>query len=798
DLRYALRCLLRWKIFTVSTFITLVIALGVVCVLTSALVRTQWPRSLAGTRQLRYVYALDQQTSLASLYSYPEYLQVRDDSSDAIQLAGFGAIDLTLGLSNRAVRGRTAVITGDYFTVVGGRALLGRLLTTTDDAPGSAPAVVVTEQAWERFFGRDVNVLGQTIRIGSSFDCTIVGVASNPLDGPAYAPDIWVTMAHLPGLVPGASDVLRSPAALWFGAVGRLRPGVTAEEADAILRLAGHRLKSTRKAGVRQEWRIHSDPVNRLRLGPDVYESRMRVLIILVAMSAGFLVVACGNVTASVITQITDRGHELAVRTALGATTTALIKPFALQILLLVSASGAATLLLLLWISSVESSMFISKDLSIGPTDGRTVAILVALSAVAASLMVAGTAIGIRKHPRRVSRVAEGSRVTGRSRSGQVLVASQAGLSVLFVISACLLFQSARTVARIPLGYVPNALVLQLFMPSGYTATDGIGLYRRLRDALSAHPGVAAVGLGWRAPLGDTNLNRTVIAQGSPTPVPTQTAANIVSPGYFEALEIRVIEGRGFGDVDDAGGPPVAIVSRSFADRAWPNQHAVGRELIDAKTQAHRRVIGVVEDVRYRTLIEPVEPLIYVPLAQEFMSWVYVHVRTTSDDPVGAASAIRREVAKLEPRLGVGEPRRLEDEVSRSLAAWRGPASLSAALAFLTLLLTMSGLSAAVASTASQRAKEMAIRVALGAEPRQVRTLVRREGMILAVSGIAVGLLVSAVALRYLESLLYGVTANDAATWLAATGLIIFVAWGSCSIPTRQVGDIDEIRLLKE
>jgi predicted permease len=374
----------------------------------------------------------------------------------------------------------------------------------------------------------------------------------------------------------------------------------------------------------------------------------------------------------------------------------------------------------------------------------------------------------------------------------------QVALSCVLLIAAGLLLQSARAVATIRPGFVSNVLLAQLFTPSDqYTAREGVLLYRRLLASLMVQPNVSAVGLAWHAPLSKMNLNVSVVVPGSATPEPTRTVGNIVSPGYFGTLGIPVLDGRPFQDRDDANAAPVAIVSRSFAEQWWPRQQVVGREIIISKIGERRRVIGVVDDMRYGALTEPIQPLVYLPLAQQFMPWVFVHVRTTIDNPEMALSTLRSAVADLDPRIGLGEARTLQDDVNRSLAEWRGPASLSSLLAIVIVLLTMNGLYAALASSVSQRTKEMAVRRALGAQDAQVRHLVIGEGFLLAAVGIVLGLAATTLAAPYLGGLLYGVTPGDLNTRVAVAGLVVLVSWLSCRGPARRAAKADPMMLLR-
>ena len=375
---------------------------------------------------------------------------------------------------------------------------------------------------------------------------------------------------------------------------------------------------------------------------------------------------------------------------------------------------------------------------------------------------------------------------------------AQVALSCVLLMAAGLLAQSARAVASRPPGFVPDVLVARLIMPPNqYTPTEGMALYERLRTGLLAQPLVSSVGLAWHAPLSETALRISVVAPASAIPERTETAGNLVSPGYFEALGVPVLDGRGFLPSDDPEAPPVVIVNRSFAERWWPNRQAVGRELNLPRSGGPRRVVGVVDDIRFRTLTEPVQPLVYLPLTQRYQPWAFVQIRATTGDPMRALNTLRSAVADLDPQIGIGGPHTLEDDVQASIAEWRGPASLSGLLALVTLFLTMGGLYATLATSVTQRTKEMAIRRALGSQDVHVRRLVIGQGLLLAAVGIAIGLGASTVVMRYLESLLYSVTPRDVNTQLVVVGLLALLAYLSCRGPARRAARADPMMALR-
>ncbi len=794
DLRYAARTLIHNKLFTASVVMTLMLAFGLACVVIAAAARAERSPAVPAAKRLFCFYPFLIKDSRFSLFSYPAYQQLRDLSHDTISLAAVGTrLALTLHLPEQAIRTPVAVVSGNYFTVLGSQPTLGRLLTPRDDVAGAAPVVVLAEDAWEGFFRRDPGIVGQTIHIGS-FAYTVVGVTSNPLAGPAYEPDFWVPMSFTAQFL--NTDFLNSPTAAWLTFLGRLRAESDPRQVEALLPLATDQLRGTK--ALPDEWRIEARPVNRMSVGPETHEATARLLFVLTLLTAGFLLAACGNITLLMLTRGAERAHELAVRSALGATTARVVRLFAWETLMLVALGSAMAAVALPWIARLAAMPQLAGLVLTPSMDRYAVIALCVISVSVAAVIVAGTAFGLEVRAKwRGVGLGHGLRVTRPARLRQALVVAQVALACLLLVAAGLLAQSARAVATIPPGFVPDVLVAQVYLPDEYTPEDGIALHRRLRAALLGHASVSSVGLAWHAPLSEMYLSVSVEAPGSMHPERTETAGNFVSPGYFETLGVPVLDGRAFLESDDLAAAPVVIVNRSFAERWWPDGFAVGREIVLPRSGGIRRVVGVVDDLRYRTLTEPLQPLVYIPLTQRYQPWMFVHVRTARNDPMQAFSTVRTVVADLDPRIGVGAARTLEDDVTRSLAEWQGPASLSGLLAFVTLMLTVGGLYATLASSVSQRTKEMAIRRALGAQDRQVRRLVIGQGLLLTAVGLALGLGATAVVMAYLESFMYGVTTRDVSTRLAVIGLVGLVAWLSCRVPAGRAARADPMLALR-
>ena len=418
--RYAARTLARNGLFTGAVVLTLALAISVSCVVVSAAIRAEQSPSVPDATRLRSFYPLTMETGRFGFFSYPEYLQLRDVTTDAITVAAFGVgMTLTAQLDT-AVQAGVSPVSGNYFAVLGSQPTLGRLLTASDDVAGAVPVVVLTDDAWAAFFGRDPDILGRAIRIGS-FPYTVVGIASNPLAGPAYDPDLWVPFSQMAQLVPvDGEDILKSPTARWLRTLGRVRADRDPRQLDAVLAVATEQLQREDAENTRpQPWRLDAHPVNRVALGPATHEARARLLVVLTLLTGGFLVEACSNITLLMVTRGTERAHELAIRSALGATTATLVRLVAWEVVLLVTLGSAMAILALPVIGRLAAMPQLAGLVTTG-LDRYTIATVSVMAVGVAVGILVGTAVGLEARSRwHGLGLAHGARVTRSARLRQ-------------------------------------------------------------------------------------------------------------------------------------------------------------------------------------------------------------------------------------------------------------------------------------------------------------------------------------------------------------------------------------------
>ena len=563
--------------------------------------------------------------------------------------------------------------------------------------------------------------------------------------------------------------------------MGRLRPSASRRDAAVLAALAKARLPADVAAARTEDWRFVARPINHARLGPEYHREASRFLTLLVLITGVFLLAACSNMVLLLLTRGAEQAHELAVRRALGASRLALVRPFAVELLVLVAAGALAASMALRWVGPVVSTL--PQLAPLGPAvslDPGVVLWMLAVAGAAWVIVCLGLLLMTAVRPPALPGAPD-PRVTGRGGRQAALVAAQVAVSGVLVVAAGLLLRSAHGVASTPPGFVPRDILVAQLHTAGYPEAEGHVLYRRLLDALRNGGLVTSAALGWHTPLSVFQLSVAVEIPGTSMEV----SGNVVSGDYFRTLGITVLEGREFTSDDHAESAPVAVVNRTLAERLWPGRTAVGRVLAFPRSGGERTVIGVVDDVRYGALAEPARPLAYLPLAQRFFPRVFIHARAPASPGV-TLQHVRRALADLDPAVPLSGVGTLSERVDEALDRWRAPALLAGLLALVTLVLTMAGLYGVLMLAVGQRTRELAIRVALGARETSVRWMVLAQGMRLVAAGALVGLAAAVPLMRLLASQLYGVAPDDVAT-LGASLVVLLAAGGlACDLPARR------------
>ena len=791
DLRRALRSLARRRTFAAAVVLTLSLAFSLPAVVLSTLDRHFWrPLGLTEPDRLFTLQILVEDGGFPPL-SHPEYVRLRDVGEGAFSLAAFGQLDFTLVAGGAPTRATLALVSSNFFTALGSQPVRGRLPAQSEDLPVGAAPLVLSHRTWTTHFGRETEVVGRSVRLGGQ-PFTVIGVARNPLPGPAHDPDLWAPLSALPRLVPDVADALLGPTGRWFATVGRLRGSTSRDDAAALAALARDRLPEAVAAGRTGDWRFVVRPVNHARLGADHHRVATGLLDRLLLLSAFFLVAACCNAGVLLLARGGALAHELAVRRALGASPLRLARPFAVELLLLVAGGGMLALAWLRWIGPVVTAL--PQLAPLGAPDAPVGSAALWTTGVAGSAWATvclGMLLMLALRPPAPAGAPEPA-TTGRRGRQHVLLTVQVAVSCALVIAAGHLARSARNVASLPRGFGPQDVLIARVHPASDSPAEGRTFHRRLLDELRADASVESAALGWHAPLSGGSLRVAVEVPGTSLEV----SGNVVSPDYFRTLGIAVLGGREFLDSDDAGAPQVALVNRALAERLWPGRSGIGQVLGFPRSGGDRAVVGVVDDTRYGSLTEPALPLAYLPLAQRYLPTTFIHVRSATGAPV-ALPHLRRVVTELDPRAALSDVRSLRARVDAALERWRGPALLAGLLAAATLALTMCGLYGVLSLSVRQRTRELAVRAALGADAGSVRRLVLAHGLRPVVVGAVFGLAGSVPLTDLIESELYGLAPYDSATLTAGLAAVFGAGALACYLPARRAAHVDAAAALR-
>jgi len=803
DLRYGARMLLKKPGFTLIAVITLSLGIGANLTIFS-FVDTLFFRPLPVREPYRLVTVGATRNGIG--YAYPVYMRFRDHSKSFEALAATystAPLDVVAGGDSQVTNG--AVVSANYFSMLGISPLLGRFFLPEENAaPDRDRVVVISHGMWQSRFGGDPSALGKEIRLnGTAF--TIIGVAPKEFQGvlAGYPNDMWIPMMML-RLGYRGCDALTDFSCTPLEFIGRLAPDATLENAQAELTALSKQLAAVSPEngdrGVRVTPALGVRVVDRAG-----FRYQMQLMM---TMTGLLLLIACANVAGLLLTASAARRRELVVRLCIGAGRARLIRQFLTESLLLTLVGGALGLLVSLWAKDLLLVYYTTSyttfqtyyDLSLNP---RTLTYALALTIGAGFLFGLAPAIQSTRHDLIGALKDEGRSQSPRhNRLRSALVIGQVALSLALLISAGLLVRSAAHV-RQGANFDPQHVVALRLRPAlrNYTPEKAQAFTREVVRRLEATPGVQSVslakgsGLAWLS-TGDVRVRLPEQAQNRPEDQ-LRVDYHEIAPRFFETLKIPLTQGRDFNDGDRTGAPRVVIVNETLAKRMWPDGTLLGRSLV-VNDQPYQ-VIGVFKDAQFRSVTEAPQPYLYLPYWQNvFRPQVdsRMLVRVTGD-PQTMLPILRREITALDPNVPISEDVPLTQQVNavyKSVMLTSGVLTSSAVIAF---FLSMIGLYGTLAFAVSQRTREIGVRIALGAQTADVLKLVVGQGLRLAFTGMAIGLLAALAATRVMKSLLYGVSATDPLTFIVIALLLTFVALLACWIPARRATKVDPIVALR-
>ena len=793
DLRFAVRSLRRQPGFVAVALATLALGIGTTTamftVVNGVLLKPlpfHDPRALTiiqivGVNGL--LFPLPDADFLALRQSHPAFERVAVYAPTTFNLTGAGTPEVV----------RAAWVTGEFFSTLGVQPQLGRFIANADDAPGAPPTVVLAHGFWTRRFGANPAAIGQTIRL-NGIDCTIVGVARPGLRFPHRELELWRNRTVGP-------PPRRGP--FYLMGLARRQAGVTDAAVRANLDSVTATLKQQHGPG---DWTLQSQPLTEALIG----DARTPLYLLLGAVGI-LLLIALANVANLLLARAAARQRELAVRAALGAGRARITRQLLTESAVLSVTGGALGALLGLGLTRVLLPLgeLIIPRLSEIRVDTKVMVFAVGLSLIAGLLF--GTVPALQASGADLIEPLRDDQRAGAGRSRRALqrslVVAEIALALMLSIGAGLLIRSLARLQHVETGVDShNVVTFSLSLPRARYADESAAriFYDRLIERLQAVPGVERAATAVSLPPDQLTVTDNFTAEGQRFAVgessPPATLM-IVSESYFGALGIPLMRGRLFDSRDREGAEPVVILNRTLADRYYPNGDAVGRRFRIGGTERPNnqwmRVVGVVGDVKYNGLAEPVEPAFYLPFQQESWSSQYVVVRAAVD-PSSLAGSLNEAVWSIDRELPIARVRTMDRLMGEASADSRFRAYLLGAFGGLGLVLAIIGVYGVMAYAVAQRARELGVRAALGARPKDLVGLVVKDAGLLAAFGIILGLLGAWMLTGLTERLLFQVTPRDPATFIVTATILAGAALLASWLPARRAGRTDPIGVLRQ
>ena len=799
DLRYAIRTLLRTPGFTLVATVTLALGFGANTAIFSV-VHAVLLRPLPYARPAELVALHESLPAKDNRPPQPRMAIAPPTSRDWMASTSFSSIgyyaggDFILTGAGEPIRVNGADVSWQFFDTLGVRATTGRFITREEDAPNQPLVCVLGHDLWRARFGADPAIVGKRVEL-SGRQHTVIGVAEPKFSFPSSS-EIWVPLA-LPQSEYGDDQRL----SFYLRAVGRLKRGVTAGQATADLNVIAGRLAGQfpdmykgRGATVIS---LHESAVANVRAP----------LLLLLATVGCVLLIACVNVANLLLSRAASRQGEIATRIALGASKSRLLRQTLTESAVLSTAGAFCGVLIAMWV----------RDLIVAispPNVPRITEVRVDSTILAFALLLAViTCISFGLIPaltttrqalaHSFSGGRKGSVASGRPRVRALLVVAQLALSLALLTAAGLLLRTFWKLTSVDPGFASEkVMTMEIALPrAGYAEpAQRAEFFERVIELLEANPLVTAVGGTTNLPLSNTNMSFGLYRQGM-TPgkdAPFITNVRGVTPGYFGALSIPVMRGRGFTAAERFGSRPVVIINDALRQKLWGAADPIGEHIsvTRGRTTVWREIVGIVGNVRHARLAAPPEPELYMPYAHDPFFFLRVAVRSDAPDEI-LSGAMRAAVWAVDPRQPVSRVRPMADVVASSIATQRFNTVLIGTFAVLALALAAIGLYGVISYTVALRVHEFGVRLALGADARHVVGLVLRQSLLLASCGLLVGLGLSLVLTRFIQGQLFEMTKTDPATLASVACILMAIALVAAFVPARRATRVDPIAALR-
>ena len=819
DIRYAFRMLVKNPAFAGVVVLTLALGIGangaIFSLLDQVLLQSL---PVANPDQLVVLSAYDPKEgpSIDGSFSYAMYQDLRDRNSAFSGVIARGGAQMNVTYGDQTERVLGELVSGNFFEVLGVHPWAGRLFTQDDDrTPGAHPVTVLSYAFWERRFNKDPNIIGKKILVNET-SLTVLGVTPPGFYGLELSnnPDVRVPLMMTPVFSPLPPTRLTSRRHQWLSVMGRRKADITPEQAQASLAVTYQQIRQFEA----DQLSASNSQFNRDRFlsgriaalpgdqGLQHLQTELKTsLLLLFGATSAVLLILCANLANLMLARATVRAQETAVRLALGAGRLRLLRQWLTEGVVLAAIGGAVGVFIALWIKAGLIA-FIPTDFkqNLSATfDWRLYAFILLLS------LVLGLAFSLAPAIQAARQVfSPGLRLESRSftsagrllslRSGLILV--QVALSLPLLVSAALLLKTLQNLRSVDTGFGKENVLLASINPAlnGYVKERSTAFYDELLAKTRTLPGVKFASLATDSPISGGWDRIGVVVEGY-TPKQGERMscdATWVSSDYFKALEIPFVTGRDFDDHDRIGAPKVIIINEKMAKYYFGTTDVLGKH-IGLDDVPDREIVGVVKDAQYINLRQDLRRHFYVPTTQEKeLTGLTLHVKTTSS-PDLVAEQLRAQLKAIDPHLPLYNVKTLSTEIDESLVQERLVTWLTAAFGVLATLLTALGLYGVLTFSVARRTREIGIRVALGAQRRDVFRLIMIRGMILVGVGVAIGVATSFAFSRLISALLFGVTPNNAATLVGVSVGLIAVALLACYIPARRATKVDPMVALR-
>ncbi|HYU98010.1 MAG TPA: ABC transporter permease [Pyrinomonadaceae bacterium] len=830
DIRYGFRGLLKRPAFTIVALMILALGIGAntaIFTLLNAVVLKTLPVNKPEELVL-FNDTSDEGTSTMSegdvpvarsrRFSYASYRYFREHDPSFQELSAFRSGESRMSVRRTDVPGDTAqrasahLVSGNYFTVLGVNAMQGRVLTNEDDSPAAPPAAVISHGYWEQKLNRDPQIVGKSILLnGTTF--TIVGVMPPQFFGIRVrrSPDFWLPLVFQPQ-VELRKSYLEDKNVYWLNMIGRLKPGAQLAQAQAAVNMefrqflterAGSQLDDDTRQAIQNSYVSLASGARGLSGLRTFYSQALRMLMVIVAL---VLLIACANVGNLLLSRAAARQAEISLRQALGASRGRLVRQLLTESLLLAFIGGMFGILLAQWgVSLLVTRVAATSPLDVKP-DAPTLLFTLAISLISGVLF--GIAPALRATKADLTSALKEKSAQGRKHRfnlGSVLVVVQVAVSLILLVGAGLFARSLIKLQQEDLGFNRDNVLLANVDSrlAGYKPNELSAVYRQLYDRLSALPNVQSVTMASYSPLQGTGTNSTITVRGyTPAKDEDTSVSDIqIGPNFCETMGVPLLMGRDIGLQDTPNSPKVAVVTRAFAQSFFHDENPIGRRATfeEDSDKDDFEIVGVVGDAKYDSVKEKADRTVYRPIlqVQDQQTFNNVFELRTLGDPLSVSAELRAAIAQVNDKLPIGNITSLRLQTDESLKQEKLIAQLVSCFGVLGLLLSCVGLYGIMAHAVVRRTNEIGIRMALGAERRNIIWMVLKESLLLVAIGLAVGIPAAWGAAHLIASQLFGVNPADPITLLTAVVSLTLVAASAGYLPARKASRVNPLIALR-